>query len=178
MALMRIPEGLEMPPPPPAPLSDRELRELMTNAANGALAVFQEIGKLTAIAARAEMAAQSAAMSAKSCQDAASRIEASVRKLTPSIPPPPPLFSEEPLAKARRKLDSLAEIRDEDTTAVRDLREQIAEIAKRDAAEMAVAEADRRRMKNLAWGLGIIMSVAAVAAIVWGVFKFAVANAH
>jgi hypothetical protein len=84
-----------------------------------------------------------------------------VRKLK-SIPPP------------REKLPSILDDKEEDTTAIRHLKEQVAPIVESYAAASAVQEADARRLRTLAMALGMVVALAAVAGIIWAVFRFAV----
>lgn len=71
---------------------------------------------------------------------------------------------------ARRRLDSLIEIDDSDITAVRQLKDEL-------ARAKAVEDSDGRRLKRLAQILALILALAAVAGIVWGIFRYAVAHA-
>lgn len=83
----------------------------------------------------------------------------------PSIPPP------------RAPMPSMLNVHEEDITEVKELKAKLTPlIAERDA-ELAVQAADARRLRTLATMLGLLIAGAAVAGIIWAVFRFAIAHA-
>jgi hypothetical protein len=79
-----------------------------------------------------------------------------------SVPPP------------RDKLPSILDEKENDSTAIRELKSRVAPLLQQREDELAVQAADARRLKTLATGLSLFIAGAAVAGIIWAIFKYAV----
>jgi len=169
-----------------APKYDRPLTEAEASSltpqeraqiVNRALAVFQEIGRIMSAASSAEKSAIRCEDAATRCEQAAQRgvetaraCELLLERLVPSAP------SSRPSRPSR--LPSMLELHDEDDTGVKIMKSNVVALLKERDDARAVAEADARRMKALAFLFGFVAAFAAACGIVWLVFKFAVANAR
>lgn len=162
-----------------------ELRVKVERAADEALSVFAEVGKLTAETSRARVAAEGARASAERAEAAVRRVESIAKRIEDATEEAGKaraaslerrLAHEESHGRGRR-LDSLAQVEEDDDTGIRDIKAELSVIAERHRTELAVSAAYSRHMKMLATGLGIVLAIAAVCGVGWAVFTFAVNHA-
>jgi chromosome segregation ATPase len=79
--------------------------------------------------------------------------------------------------EARGRMASLLEVDPDDTANVADLKHKLAAVVDRDAAQLAVAAADEKRVKRAALIVGFLIALGSLAVGVWAIFQFAVRNA-
>lgn len=91
----------------------------------------------------------------------------------PTSYPPPPLPPNAP----RRRLESLVEITDEDTTAIREWKSQVADLVKRDQAERAVSDWWVRLFKGAAVVVAVLVGLVGLAGAFWAIARFVVQQA-
>lgn len=139
-------------------IRDLPPREKFNVLMDRSLDVFQQVGHLEGLARKAADNSERSRKSAERAEAAAERTERLYGGAHPyrSLPPP--------------QLQELTTIDKDDPTGIRELKQKF-----HDAS--VIEAADKARLSKALFYMKAFLTVAAVAAVVWAIFRFALANA-